>query len=208
MMLRYVVNVMRIFITTNDWMAMYIPQEDRRLFIMHSTQPQAWQDQKYFIDLFSWFEGGGEAEVARWLMKRDLSAFNPKAQSLKTAGWEAVTNTWSEPEDAVDAALEALGRPPVLFALELPDAVFDGREEIFGVIKSPRKVGFRLQKAGYLTLKCPTAQRWEFDGKRRIQARLAFAKQGLPNAEAKALIRARGKALSEGKTFHKAFQPT
>lgn len=174
MNLRYVVNVMRIFITTNDWMAMYIPPEDRRLYIMHSTQAQNWQPQNYFVELFAWFETGGEEEVARWLMKRDLKNFKPKAQSKKTAGWEAITNTWSEPEDAIDTALTNLGRPPVLFALELPDAVFDGREDIANAIKSPRKIGFRMQKAGYLTLKCPDASRWVFNGKRRIQARLAF----------------------------------
>lgn len=201
MNLRYVINVMRIFITTNDWMAMYIPPEDRRLYIMHSTQPQNWQPQSYFLKLFAWFAEGGEAEVARWLMKRDISKFNPKAQSVKTAGWEAITNTWSEPEDAVDAALTALGNPPVLFGLELPEAVFDGREEIANLIKSPRKIGFRMQKAGYITLKCPEAPRWLFSGKRRIQARLAFMKQGMALTETIALIKARGKALAEGKNF-------
>lgn len=201
MMLRYVVNVMRIFITTNDWMAMYIPPEDRRLFIMHSTQPQLWKDQKYFIELFAWFAGGGDAEVARWLMRRDISKFNPKAQSAKTAGWEAITNTWSEPEDAIDSALQALGTPPVLFGIELPEAVFDGREEIANAIKSPRKIGHRMQKAGYITLKCPDAPRWVFNGKKRVQARLAFMKQELPVAEAVKLIKERGKRLAEGKVF-------
>ena len=43
MALRYVLNVMRVFITTNDWMAMYIPPEDRRMFIMHSQKPQGWR---------------------------------------------------------------------------------------------------------------------------------------------------------------------
>ncbi len=199
MALRYVVNVMRIFITTNDWMAMYIPPEDRRLYIMHSTRPQLWQDQKYFIDLFAWFAAGGEAEVGRWLMKRDLSKFNPKAQSKKTAGWEAITNTWSEPEDAIDSALNNLGRPPVLFGSELPEAVFDGREEIFNALKSPRKIGFRMQKAGYIALKCPTAPRWVFAGKARVQARLVFIQQNLHPNDAIPLINARGKALADGK---------
>lgn len=197
MNLRYVVNVMRVFITTNDWMAMYIPPEDRRLYIMHSSQAQNWKPQSYFEELFGWFANGGEQEVARWLMKRDLSKFNPKAQSVKTAGWEAVANTWSEPEDSIDNALNVLGRPPVLFAFELPEAVFDGREEIVNTIKSPRKIGFRMQKAGYLAVRCPDAQRWVFSGKRRIQARLAFVRQETPKTEAFILIRKHGKAISE-----------
>lgn len=201
MALRYVINVMRIFITTNDWMAMYIPPEDRRLFIMHSQQPQNWRDKQYFIDLFAWFAAGGEEEVVRWLKKRDISAFNPKAQSAKTEGWQAITNTWGEPEDAIDQALGNLGRPPVLFGVELPDAVFDGREDIEHALKSPRKIGFRLQKAGYIALACPAGDRWRFSGKRRIQARLAFVQQGLKREEAVKLVKERGQALADGKSF-------
>ncbi len=102
--LRYVINVMRVFITTNDWMAMYIPPEDRRMFIMHSVLPQRWHelrnDPEYFQRLFAYFEHGGAGHVSDWLKKRDLSKFNPKAQVARTAGWEAVSNTWSEPETA------------------------------------------------------------------------------------------------------------
>lgn len=201
MALRYVVNVMRIFITTNDWMAMYIPAEDRRMFIMHSLRPQGWQPPEYFAKLFGWFEGSGETEVAAWLMKRDLSQFNPKAQPRKTAGWQAVANTWSEPEDALDAALNALGRPPVLFGLELADAIFDDREDVARLLQSPRKIGFRMHKAGYTTIGCPTADRWRFEGKRRIQARLAFARQDLDPKEAVRLMWARGKSLAAGENF-------
>lgn len=198
MALRYVVNVMRIFITTNDWMAMYIPAEDRRMYIMHSNQPQHWRSEQYFVDLFAWFAAGGEEQVARWLKKRDISKFNPKAQSRKTAGWEAITNTWGEPEDAIDQALTALGRPKVLFGMELPGMVFDDREEIERALKSPRKIGFRMQKAGYTAVSCPDAPRWTFNGKKRIQARLAFVQQGIPKKEAVELINARGKMIADG----------
>jgi hypothetical protein len=196
MALRYIVNVMRIFITTNDWMAMYIPPEDRRLFIMHSQQPQRWRDAQYFTDLFAWFAAGGEEEVARWLAQRDISKFNPKAQSTKTSGWLAVTNTWGEPEDSVDAALLALGHPPVVFGFELPGAIFDGSEDIQAMLKSPRKIGHRMQRAGYLALGCPSAPRWTFAGVRRVQARLAFVRQDITREQAIPMITERGKQLA------------
>ena len=136
-------------------------------------------------------------------MNRDISEFNPKAQSAKTAGWEAITNTWGEPEDAIDAALNALEHPNVLFGLELAEAVFDGKEEIERILKSPRKVGFRMQKAGYIAVACPNAARWRFGGKgkRHIKARLAFAQQGMSKQGAIEAIWERGKALSDGKSF-------
>lgn len=196
MALRYVLNVMRVFITTNDWMAMYIPPEDRRMFIMHSQKAQGWRDQHYFTELFGWFAAGGEDEVRRWLQRRDLSAFNPKRQSAKTAGWEAITNTWGEPEDEVDRAIVALGSPEVVFGFELAAAIFDGKEELERILKSPRRIGFRMQRAGYIAVAPQGSARWTFTSKRRIQARLVFVKQGLTKAEAIDKIMAHGKQLA------------
>ena len=83
------------------------------------------------------------------------------------------------------------------FGLELPAVVFDGKEELEAMLKSPRRFGFRMQKAGYVAHTNPQGRRWEFDGPRRIQARLAFAKQDLSKPEALKRIRARGKHLSQ-----------
>lgn len=196
--LRYVINVMRVFITTNDWMAMYIPPEDRRMFIMHSVLPQRWHelrgDPEYFQRLFAHFEHGGAGHVSAWLKKRDLSKFNPKAQVARTAGWEAVSNTWSEPEDAVGQVLDMLGNPDVVFTSEMLHTQFDGREEIAGMAKSPRKIGHRMQRAGYIAVKPPKGQdRWTLrkaDGT-VVKSRLAFIKQAalVPGTNAIELIK-------------------
>lgn len=183
--LRYVINVMRVFITTNDWMAMYIPPEDRRIFIMHSVLPQRWHelrgDPEYFQRLFAYFEHGGAGHVSDWLRKRDLSNFNPKAQVARTAGWEAVSNTWSEPEDAVGQALDILGNPDVVFTSEMIHIQFDGRDEVAGMAKSPRKMGHRMQRSGYIAVKPPKGfDRWlvkKEDGTVLLKSRLAFLKQ-------------------------------
>ena len=203
--LRYVINVLRVFITTNDWMAMYIPPEDRRLFIMHSTAEQRWHEREgkpqYFEHLFRWFAEGGVNNVAQWLQERDLSSFNPKAQVARTRGWEAVANTWGEPEDGVNSALEQLGHPEVLFGVELVPPQFDARDEIVGMLKSPRKIGHRMQRAGYLALKPPSGDRWQFRSEGKVfRSRLVFVKQGLMHDEARALaaIEKRGLHLAAG----------
>lgn len=178
---RYVINVMRVFITTNDWMSMYIPPEDRRMFIMHSGLQQRWHeaagDPDYFTRMFTWITDGGWRDVSAWLMRRDLSRFNCKAQVVRTAGWSAVAQTWGEPDDAVAAALEALGHPDVLFGAELLTATFDGEEEIRGALKSPRKIGHRMQRAGYLAVPTPGEDSvWRFG---KFRSKLAFAKSTL-----------------------------
>lgn len=187
--LRYVVNVLRVFITTNDWMDMYIPPEDRRMFVMHSSLPQRWHlDENsphyapdYFVRYFAWlYDEGGLGHVAKWLSERDLSGFDPKRQIERTAGWEAVAGSWGTPEDAVTHAMEKLGKPDVVFGQELLDHAFDGREEIAGMMKSPRKIAHRMKKEGYLLRKCPDGDRWTFrEGGKMFRSRLAFVREEL-----------------------------
>lgn len=203
--LRYVINVMRVFITTNDWMAMYIPAEDRRMFVMHSNLPQKWHEAAgqpgYFQAYWRWLDAGGHADVAAWLSARSLVGFDPKAQVEKTAGWEAVAGSWAAPEDGVTLGLEALGKPEVLFGQELVEATFDNKDEMTLLLKSTRKLSHRMQRDGYLLVKCPTSERWQFkhEGK-TFRSRLAFAHQSLMREEEAvyAAIEARGKKLAAG----------
>ena len=182
--LRHIINRVRVFITTNDWMSMYIPPEDRRMFIMHSHLPQKWHevegDPEYFVRLFDWFHGGGFDHVAAWLAERDLSHFNPKAQVARTAGWGAVAASWGEPEDCVSWTLDHLGNPDVILGQELVVPQFDHREEVSNMLKSPRKIAHRMNRAGYVNVPPPTGDRWSFrkDGK-MLRARYAFVKAAL-----------------------------
>lgn len=200
--LRYVVNVMRVFLTTNDFMTMYIPPEDRRMNILHSTLPKEWHiadgKENYFVELFAWLNGPGSADVAAWLKARDLSKFDPNAPPAKTSGWEAVAGTWEEPDDCVALALSKLGHPDVLLGTELLDPQFDSAEEMRAMLKSPRKIGYRMQRAGYSMLKPPEGDRWIFRHEGRVyRSRMAFVKQAaqLLNGKAIEAVRARGGKL-------------
>jgi hypothetical protein len=185
--LRYVVNVLRVFITTNDWMDMYIPPEDRRMFVMHSSLPSKWHldpdsprhDPQYFDRYFRWLEHeGGFGHVARWLFERDISRFDPKRQVERTAGWEAVAGSWGAPDDAVTHALEKLGRPAVFFGQELVDHAFDDQDEIVAMLKSPRKIAHRMRKEGYMLRRSPDGERWVFrEGGKVFRSRLAFVRE-------------------------------
>lgn len=176
--MRYVLNVMRVFITTNDWMSMYIPPEDRRMFVMHSALKQRWHEEEgqpdYFRKFFAWIEFGGWRDVAAWLLARDISNFDPKAQVARTLGWQAVAQTWGEPDDVLAALLERMAYPEAFFATELIYEAFDDADEIRGMLKSPRKIGHRMQRAGYVAVPPPRGHTtWKFDG---FKSKLAFAK--------------------------------
>ena len=206
--LRHIINRVRVFITTNDWMSMYIPPEDRRMFIMHSHLAQKWHELEdrptYFNELFAWFEGGGINHVAAWLAARDLSAFDPKAQVQRTAGWGAVAASWGEPEDAVAWALDHLGNPDVILGQELVNPQFDHHEEVAGMLKSPRKIAHRMNKAGYVQVPAPGgADRWVFrvEGK-TMRARYAFVRGELTRDinEATELVRLHGERILTNQT--------
>jgi hypothetical protein len=200
--LRHIINRLRVFITTNDWMSMYIPPEDRRMFIMHSHLPQKWHEaegrHKYFNELFAWFEAGGINHCAAWLTERDLSAFDPKAQVARTAGWGAVAASWGEPEDAIAWALDKLGNPDVLLGQELVNPQFDHHEEVAGMLKSPRKIAHRMTRAGYVNVPPAVADRWLFKREgRTIRSRYAFVKSSAAGdlERARQMIRERGEML-------------
>jgi hypothetical protein len=201
--LRYVINVMRVFITTNEPHAMFIPDEDRRMFVLHSYLPPKWHvaegDPRYFERFFGWVESGGAGHVAAWLRDRDIRAFNAKSPPPRTTGWDAVAGTWEAPDDCVARALERLGKPEVLFGQELIDGSFDDREEIMGMMKSPRKIGHRMQRDGYLLKKRPDGDRWTFgESGRTFRSRLAFVKAELLDDAPRAVcaIEERGRALA------------
>ena len=200
--LRYVMNVLRLMITTNNWMDMYIPPNDRRMFIMHSALKKGWhlaEDEQYFARLWKWIEGKGSGHVGAWLMARDISAFNAKKEVNKTVGWEAVAGSWKEVEDGVTFALEKLGHPDIVFGAELADPQFDSYDEVINTLKSPRKIAHRMSRAGYVLITCPDADRWQFRaGDELFRSRLAFVKSALAGDQrsAVAAIRERGKAIA------------
>lgn len=212
--MRHVINVMRVFITTNDWLALFIPENDRRMFIMNSPLPGRWHeaaDPQYFDRYWRWLEQeGGAAGVARWLAERDLSAFDPKAAPPRTQTWSEISQSWDDTEhDPVSLVLEEIGWPDALLTSELVAPTseigsFDYRSELASIVRSPRKLAHKMAAAGYALVSAPL-NRWEFEsdgegGRKRIRSKAAWVKRslGLDLQAARALVRERGRRLVSG----------
>lgn len=155
---RYVANVLRLFLTTNDRMALYLPPDDRRVMVMHSPFPTMWYmdvDPDYFKRLFHWMSfQGGAAAIAGWLATRDLSNFDAHGLVPKTGAWREVQQSWEAADDEVTVALEVLGHPNVLLGSELPEVLFDGADDLKKAMRSKAFV-FRMMKAGYTSVPRP-----------------------------------------------------
>jgi len=76
------VNRLQVVAFSNERMAITIPSNDRRWFVIWSDAPRMEDDES--ARLWSWYKAGGMAAVASWLHQRDVSAFNPGASPMMT----------------------------------------------------------------------------------------------------------------------------
>ena len=71
------VNRLQVVAFSNERMAITIPSNDRRWFVIWSDA--VCMDPTASARIWAWYKSGGLASVAAWLMSRDVSAFNPGA---------------------------------------------------------------------------------------------------------------------------------
>lgn len=62
---------------TNDPVPISIPSQDRRWFCIWSSAPRMDADEA--AEIWKWYRAGGFEAIGKWLMDRDVSAFNPAA---------------------------------------------------------------------------------------------------------------------------------
>lgn len=186
----YVRNLCHVILTTNDPLTMYIPNEDRRLFVMWSPVPDPKKTPifapGYFDEMHSWMEDGGADSVAKWLANRDIMQFNPGSPPPMTAGKLAIIGSTHEVRrSAVDDVFELYTErflnskmPDVVFAKDLidfvtHDAFFDDKERILKTLTA-KSFHFKMDERGYVMVKNPYASEWR-SGK--FRSRAAFVRK-------------------------------
>jgi hypothetical protein len=75
-------NRLQVVAFSNERMAITIPSNDRRWFVLWSDAPR--MEPEEGASFWKWFEAGGKSAVAAWLYKRDVSAFNAGAAPFMT----------------------------------------------------------------------------------------------------------------------------
>jgi Family of unknown function (DUF5906) len=201
---RWVKNVLRIFMTTNTMTALYVHPNDRRFAILHSPQKTDWKTSEYFTSLASWLESeGGNAAVAQWLRKRDISHFEPKKRPVKTAAFRAVAAGWAAPDsDAVAQALDKLNNPQAFFANELLEATkfSNADEDMAKLLRQPRRLVHRLQQNNYFLVPLDPPLSFKGSKEKNLSFKTAYAKYDLMSkpSEVNTLLNERGQMLADG----------
>lgn len=180
---RHVRNLMRVIITTNDPLSLYVPENDRRLHFVHSKVPSKWANSDYFRRLDGYYQAGGRAHVHSFLLERDISKFNPKEKPEPNAAWNSIVASWNAPvHDPLMDVLDDLGWPPLFFGGELlmsDIAAFDNKEEVKLLLRSSRKLAGLMARHGYETVQAPNKNngwKWIINGK-MFKSRVAFVRR-------------------------------
>lgn len=175
-------NVTGVIFTTNNRDALYLPQDDRRHFVVWSELAKEDFDEAYWNDIWGFYDRGGIGDVAAYLHSVDISAFNPKAPPPKTDAFWTICAEGRRAEAVEMAdALEALGNPDVVTIALIFGVATAEFQEWLGDRKNGVVVARQLDRCGYTPARNPDAASdgmWRVNGKRIT----VYAKSVLPPA--------------------------
>lgn len=192
----YVRNLCHVILTTNDPLTMYIPAEDRRLFVMTSPLPDPKKTPifapGYFAKIHDYLAQGGGDAVIRWLLNRPIESFDPCSPPPITAGKKAIIDSAHQvrrtaADDIYEYFVQKLfgGKAPeVIFTRDLFDFVnasdlFDDKKEAIKHISS-KTFHFKMNERGYDAVRNPYTVEWS---RGKYRSRMAFVAKTVPFAE-------------------------
>lgn len=174
-----VVNVMGVIYTTNNKTdGIYLPNDDRRHFVVWSGCVKEDFTPDYWSSFWFWLvEEEGWKDVGAFLKELDLKGFDPKAPPPKTEAFYAIVMANQDPRDAeLASVIEELGHPDSLTLRDIT-AVLDGRDGIdqgdlrhaISDGRGKRQVPFLMERAGYVQARNPDAKDhlWRVSGQRQ-----------------------------------------
>jgi len=197
----YVRNLCHVFLTTNDPLTMYIPREDRRLFVMTSPLPDPKINKvfkkKYFEHLWRYLLADGTQNVVWWLKKRSISHFNSADSPAVTRGKTAIIESANHIrrtliDDLFDFYSEhEFGgkKPDIFFGKDLADflkiAPFFDDKAACAKLLNAKNLHFKLNDLGYDMIQNPGAAQWKNGN---FRSRAAFVAKEIPREKQLKLV--------------------
>ncbi len=195
----YIRNLCHVILTTNDPLTMYIPEEDRRLFVMVSPLPDPKLNdvfpEGYFRDIHAYLADGGSDAAIKWLKCRDISGVDFGSPPPMTIGKESIIQSAHEVRrSSVDDIMEAYfdhkdfkNDPHFLHVVFPTDLIrfaetsdlFDDVKLVIAALKS-KSLGFKLDSMGYAMVKHRYASEFKTA---KFRSRVAFVAKSVPPSE-------------------------
>jgi hypothetical protein len=156
----YIPNCVGVIITTNYKDALYLPPDDRRHYVAWSRLTAEDFTEKYWDDLWGYYEDGGFGHVAAYLATLPISNFNAKAPPKKTPAFWSIVDINRAPEDTELADfLDAMKNPDAITVKWLIEC-FDSPEmrASFEDKRAKRSIPHRLMRCGYVAVFNPNSK--------------------------------------------------
>jgi hypothetical protein len=165
-----VLNVCGVVLTSNyKTGGLYLPADDRRHFVAWSDATKDDFTQKYWRDIYVWYDRGGCGHVAAYLAQLDLSGFNPKAPPPKTPFFWEIVESNRAPENAELAdILERLGNPDVVTKADVIEVADDDFASWLRDRRNARLIPHRFEECGYVAVRNPH----HVEGQWRVKGRI------------------------------------
>ena len=143
-------NIIAVIFFTNMDNALAMSRQDRRYFVVwNDGQPRT---ADYFSLLVKWYESGGAATAARWLLDRDVTAFNAKGTAPMTSAKQDMRKaTLPEADAFIVEAIEHRDPPFDRRFIRLTDVIQFLDSETNGFCRvTAQQVARKLKAAGAL----------------------------------------------------------
>jgi hypothetical protein len=168
-----VLNVCGVVLTSNyKTGGLYLPEGDRRHYVAASGVKKEDFSEKYWSNIYAWFDRDGCRHVAAYLHALDISGFNPKAPPPKTdAFWEIVESNRAPENAELAGVLDRLNWPVVVTIEDVAEVATAEFATWLKDRRNARIVPFRFEECGYVAVRNPDYKadgRWHVGGKRCV----------------------------------------
>jgi hypothetical protein len=167
-----VMNCCGVIITSNHKTdGLFLPADDRRHYVAWSDRTKEERTDDYWIELYRWYEHGGNQHVAAYLATLDISRFNPKAPPQKTQAFWEIVDASRAPEDAELAdALDLLGKPDIVTVSDVITRTTESFANWLQDRKNSRRISHRFEECGYVAVRNEHRKTgvWAIRGKRQV----------------------------------------
>ena len=190
-----VLNVCGVVLTSNHKTnGLYLPVDDRRHYVAWSDASKDNFTEKYWQEIYVWYDREGCRHVAAYLAQLDISGFNPKSPPPKTEAFWEIAESNRAPEDVELAdALDRLNSPDVVTKAAVIEVVDCEFSSWLQDRRNARQIPYRFEEVGYVAVRNPadtTDGRWKIENKRQV----IYAKKTLSRQEQLAAARAYAEA--------------
>jgi hypothetical protein len=165
-------NCCGVIITTNHKTdGIFLPADDRRHYVAWSDLTKDDFTPDYWTRMWSWYDNGGDQNVAAYLAGLDLSKFDPKAPPPKTGAFWDIADANRAPEDAELAdVLDAVNNPDAVTLTRVQAMASGDFQAWLQDRKNRRAIPYRFEQCGYVPVRndAATSRLWVINGKRQV----------------------------------------